>query len=143
MITGIETAGLILAIFPLIISTLEHYRSCSEKARAVCHYESEIRSLKSILRSYQVRYENSLELLLETVLQPEDISVLLLRPGGQEWKTSKFGEKLSTYLGRSSPVFEDTVSDINVTLKDYATSLEASNPEKVGVPLHLNARHPA
>jgi hypothetical protein len=77
MVTGVETAGLILGSIPLIISALEHYAEGIETIGKWWRYKRELASLKRILGAEYDRFLNTLEELLAGIVPDATLAELL------------------------------------------------------------------
>src|SRR6266480_4445731 len=77
MITGVEAAGLVLAILPLLISGLDHYREGLIPIKDWLRYRSEVKCLIRNLNVEQVRFRIICEKLLSGIVPEEELADLL------------------------------------------------------------------
>jgi hypothetical protein len=71
MLTGVETAGVVLTAFPLFISALEHYSNSLELIKAFFEYDSQLPIRIRKLRNQHVHYQQTLRLLLCPIVDPD------------------------------------------------------------------------
>lgn len=81
--SGIEIAGLLLGVFPLLISALEHYRESAEVLDDWWQIKKESKKCKNEIKVQELAFENNLErFLLPLVVDDNDIAALIAEPGG-------------------------------------------------------------
>ena len=91
--SGFEVVGLLLGVFPLVVSAIEHYRDVHKAAGYVLRFESEYRKALDDVKDEQLFFRLNLEELLLPLVKSEtfeevevqDLLVNLSHPG---WKTS-------------------------------------------------------
>lgn len=71
MLSGIETAALVLGIFPLLIAALDHYKAGLEPLQTFSHYKLRVIELKGDLALHRGKFLQSLTLLLERFIQAQ------------------------------------------------------------------------
>src|SRR5579871_5696579 len=99
MVTGIETAGIILAVFPLIISALEHYKEGFSTLQIWWMYRTEFLDFLRKIGIQFVLFRGNLEELLTPIVTSEaQMNELLLDPGGDAWRNEKLEESLRKRL---------------------------------------------
>jgi hypothetical protein len=136
MLTGIETAALVLGIFPLLVAALEHYKAGLEPLKTFSHYELRLIELKGELAFHRGKFLQSLTLLLERCVQPKALGALLSDPLGGQWKDQDLEARLSKCLGSFDfSVFIDVVTGFKSTLEELFTKLDVDQHGKVQ--LHL------
>ena len=117
MATGIETAGLVLAAFPVLIKGIKAW---VEGVETVKQWRTARRDLKSYavrLQSQQVTCVDTLEQLLSDIVQSEkDLSVMLEDPGGELWQRPVYKKRLGARLDRSCDPFLQTLSEVRAFL---------------------------
>lgn len=138
MLTGIETVGLVLATFPLLIAALDHYKAGLEPFQTYSHYKLRLIELKGDLAFHRAKFLQSLTLLLNRCVQPKVLGQLLGDPGGREWKEPDLAARLSKCLGSFDfSVFMDIVSGFKATLDELYTKLDVDQDGQVQLPLSL------
>ncbi|MCJ1284924.1 hypothetical protein MMC26_004261 [Xylographa opegraphella] len=112
MATGIETAGLVLAAFPLLVSAAEHYREGYEKISDWYHFRPNFTAFCHTLRTQRALFENNLEELLTTVVHSDlELKCLMQDPGGPSWLNLE--DRLKRRLPRSYDQYRVTMDEIN------------------------------
>ncbi len=132
MLTGIETAGLILAIFPILVAALEHYKAGLEPIQTFSHYKLRLVELNGDLAFHRGKFLQSLTLLLERFIQPKALGALLCDPLGRLWKDQDLEARLSKCLGSFDfSVFVDIVTGFKSTLEELIKKLDVDQDGKV------------
>ena len=140
MLTGIETAGLVLATFPLLIAALDHYKAGLEPLKTYSHYNLRLVELKGDLAFHRGKFLQSLTLLLERCIQPKFLGQLLSDPGGHQWKEQDLTARLSKCLGSFDfSVFMDVVTSFKSTLDELYGKLDVDQDGQVQHPPVLRA----
>ncbi len=132
MLTGIETAGLVLAVFPLLIAALDHYKAGLEPFRTYSNYKLRLIELKGDLAFHRATFLQSLTLLLNRCIQPKILGQLLSNPGGRQWKEQDLAARLSKCLGSFGfSVFIDVVTGFKSTLDELYMKLDVEQDGQV------------
>lgn len=131
MVTGLEAAGLVLAILPLLISGLDHYREGLIPIKDWLRYRSEVKSLIRNLNVEQVRFRIICEKLLSGIVPEEELADLLECPGGPAWYDEHVEKKLKERLRESFTVYLATVADMEDLLQALRTKLGLDHENKV------------
>lgn len=125
--SGIEIAGLLLGVFPLLISALEHYRESAEVLDDWWQIKKEYKKCKNEIKVQELAFENNLErFLLPLVVDDNEIAALIAEPGGIKWKDPALEDKLKSRLPKSYEVFLDTIFDIKSTVDGLKEELGVS-----------------
>ena len=99
MPTDIETAGLILAIFPLVISALEHYQNGFHVIREWIRFRGEFAAFLNALVLQKIFFRQNIEELLPSIISSEyEMSLLLDHPGGSAWADNSLNQRLRRRL---------------------------------------------
>lgn len=102
MVTGIETAGLILAIFPLAISALEHYREGLEPLKDWKRFRTEFLATVDAAGLQLTIFEDNLEELLAPHIDSDvELRALLDDRRGILWKAPELESRLRDRLPKS------------------------------------------
>jgi hypothetical protein len=135
MVTGVETAGLVLAVFPLVVNGLGSYVAGANTLRRWRNermYGRELKHLQRQLETQRVIYLNTLEELLADIVHSDaDRALLINDPSDPTWKRKEYETLLHEKLGQSYHAYLATVNDLceSITLLEEKTSLNA--PERV------------
>jgi hypothetical protein len=131
MVTGVETAGLILGSLPLIISALEHYAEGVGTIEKWWRYKRELASLKRVLGAEYDRFLNTLEELLVGLVPDAALADLLKTPGGVGWADAELSRKLQARLRNSYRSYVETIDDFSEVVSDLKSKLELDPDGKV------------
>lgn len=113
MLTGVETAGLVLASFPLLISALEHYREGFESLKEWWKFRTEFLAFVHDIGRQSVLFNENLEELLSPLITSDtEMSTLLEDPCGAAWRTPALEEKLKDRLPKSYQSYRNTIDDM-------------------------------
>ncbi|KAH8690916.1 hypothetical protein BGW36DRAFT_364465 [Talaromyces proteolyticus] len=124
MVTGVETAGLVLGSIPLILSGLEFYANGIAVTKRYWRYREEFRSLIIELRTEHTMFVNSINMLLIGVVKQKEMEEFLADPCGEHWKEKKFDLKLQQRLGTSYESYVDTITQLNSTTDVFKQRLK-------------------
>lgn len=121
--SGIEVAGVVLGSIPLVISTLEHYKTGISVIQRYRRYERELQRLIRNLATEKVKLQNVCEKLLDGIIPPSRIDDMVENPGGDLWARDKTQKAIRTRLWKSRDVFEETLRDIQTATDDMYEKL--------------------
>jgi len=124
MVTGIETAGLALAAFPLLIQGLGLYLEGARKIRDMRGYEMQLKQWVGKIEMEQYKFENNGERLLEYT-SAEWV--------GSCWKCPEIEIALRERLrGKDIPVFKATIETLKLSLHQLCDDLGFTENCQVG-----------
>ncbi|KAK3401310.1 hypothetical protein B0T20DRAFT_503904 [Sordaria brevicollis] len=118
--SGIEVAGLVLGVLPVVIQALNGYRSILSSIRNV---ESDIQALILGLETERVRLRTSCELLLEGIVPAKEIDDLLEDPFSEKWKALGVTNKLKIRLWDAVTTYERTIGDMKTVEAELKRSV--------------------
>jgi hypothetical protein len=127
MVTGVETAGIILAILPLVVNQLDAYVQGLEviKTFRTKRYRRELESYLTRLGTQQAIFLNTLEHLLEGVADSDDeVRDLISNPAGTSWQDPVFQERLRKRLGRDHDIYIKAMTMLSGILQSLSDKLE-------------------
>ncbi|KAL2829913.1 hypothetical protein BJY01DRAFT_254819 [Aspergillus pseudoustus] len=94
--SGVEVAGIVLAILPLVVNQLDNYARGLETLRGLRSYKRELERYSTRLSVQYTIFLNTLQNLLEDVVDDHDErSNLISDPEGPAWKESHFQKALT------------------------------------------------
>ena len=100
--SGIEVAGIALAVFPILVNGLNHVVAGIETIKHWKRYKIKLRDYADILQSAEVYLGDTLyELLSDIVHSDDELKLMLSDPGGALWKQSYYERRLRERLDRS------------------------------------------
>lgn len=136
MVTGIETAGIALAILPLVVNQLDAYVQGIETLKLF-----RTRRYRRLFDEYSTELGNQHAILLNTLEQSleglvhydDEISDLINNPHGSLWKDASFQARLAKKLDRNYGAFTRTMTDLSILLETLSRKLglESADPSKV------------
>jgi hypothetical protein len=126
MVTGVEAAGIILAILPLVVNQLDAYVQGLQtiKTFRTKRYRRELESYLTRLGTQQAIFLNTLEHLLEDVADSDDeVRDLIGNPAGTSWQDPVFQERLRKRLGRDHDIYIKTMTMLSGILQNLSDKL--------------------
>lgn len=130
--SGIEVAGIALAVFPILINGLNHVVAGIETVKRWKRYRLKLKDYADILESASVYFLDTLdELLSDIVHSDEELSMMLANPGGSPWKEKAYEERLRRRLDRSYSSYLKTVSKLVQALQGMCARLGVDNAGSV------------
>ncbi|KAJ6178156.1 hypothetical protein N7519_008617 [Penicillium mononematosum] len=125
MVTGIEAAGLALAILPLFVNQIDAYVRGIEKIKGLRRYRREFKGYAVGLRTQHAILLNTLEQALEGVVDDEDqVSELICNPQGDGWKDPDLQKRLRWKLDRNYEVFMANMAGLSELLEQLSHKLD-------------------
>ena len=131
MVTGVETAGLVLGSIPLLVSALEHYAEGVSTIERWWRFERELSNIKRLLTAEQAVFQGTCERLLDGLVPASELDDLIDDAGGPGWN-GKLDAGLQQRLGRSYSSFNDCVEDMRRVVEDLKDRLDLGPDGKVG-----------
>ena len=128
MVTGVETAGLVLAAFPLLVSAAEHYREGFEKIQEWYHFRPEFTAFCHAIQTQKALFEGNLdELLAPLVISDTEMNTLLQDPGGPPWLDLE--DRLKERLPRSYAQYRAIMDETNIVMRKLLKSQFGIEPK--------------
>lgn len=125
MVTGIEAAGLALAILPLLINQVDAYALGIEKIKLLRRYRRDFKGYSVGLKTQRTILLNTLEQALEGVVDDEDkISQLINNPQGKEWANAALQGRLRRKLNRNYDIFLQNMTSLADLLEYLSRKLQ-------------------
>ena len=124
MVTGIESAGLVLATFPIVVTFLEHYVRGVENIQKWRSYSRELAIYARKLEVQRVTYLNTTEKLLDGIVESEDdLAAMLSNPASAPWQKLEYTDRLRIRLHHSYDIYFTTTHDMMQSLESLKTQL--------------------
>ena len=125
MVTGIETAGLVLGAFPLAIEAIKIYCNGVQTMKDMVKYQEILSMFEYEISLEDFFFRQTVEGLLEDNLQlpKSDIIRLMDDPGGELWKSANIHAGLQELLKGNEAVkhFLKTAKILAKTLQEIAS----------------------
>lgn len=131
--SGFEVAGLILAVFPLMISGMEHYEGVEKKTRTWWRIKRVHRRDCISLEFAKIEYEAVINklldpLLLEGVIDEGKCRELLTDPECKSWNDHEIAIGLGERLGLKTATFLETMYELERLISELAEATKATDP---------------
>lgn len=115
--SGIEVVGVVLAVFPLIISILEHKRDIASCHGLLANFMTEYSKAWNDLRDEELVFRLQLRKLLlplvtDKALVQEELEAFMLDAGGHLWKDADVQAALQKRLGESHDRYMETIQEL-------------------------------
>lgn len=108
--SGIEVAGIALAVLPLLVAGLNQAVDGIETINRWRRYKIKLKDYANILESAGVYLFDTLEELLGDIVESDvELELLLGTPGGSFWKEPAYEERLRRRLNRSYTSYLRTI----------------------------------
>lgn len=128
MITGVETAGLVLAIFPLLVSALEHYQEGFESLSDWWKFRTEFLGFIHVIGRQAILFDENLEELLSPIITSDaEMDTLLRDPTGPSWRHAELEAKLRRRLPKSYESYRNAIDDMKETMDALQKKLGIQN----------------
>ncbi|KAF2086812.1 hypothetical protein K490DRAFT_66125 [Saccharata proteae CBS 121410] len=122
--SGIEVAGLVLAVLPLVISALEDYNEGLDPVKSFVRWERELPKYIRKLRNQHVHYEQTLKILLFPLATEFELAQMIDEPNGRLWKEPWMQQRLEEKLNESYNAYKHTMDDIQEIIEKIASKLD-------------------
>lgn len=100
--SGIEAAGLVLAVFPIVVNGLQHFTESVETTKTWRRYQKELTKYSRILETQNIVYLNTIEILFDDIIQSNDeLDAMMKDPVAAFSHKPQYEEKLRIRLDRS------------------------------------------
>ncbi len=131
--SGFEVAGVVLAVFPIAVDGLEHFIEGIQTIKYWRRYRVKLQDYAGMMRSARVFYLDTLEELLNGIVQSdEEMAALMADPGGPAWKEPGYEEQLKQRLTRSFDAYLWQLKRLNELLSKLCEKLGVDTAGKVG-----------
>ena len=133
--SGVEVAGIVLAVLPLLISAAEHYDGCIRPILRYRKITEEVNLFQRQLNIQKTIFKNQCQNLLESVIE-HDAACRMLGVGAEDpaWKDASLEKRLLEQLGASKEACITSLELIQERLENIQTksrSLQAAvDPEQ-------------
>lgn len=139
--SGIEIAGLVLAVIPLFISTIEHYEDGLRPFRVLklVVYRQELAQYRTKLMTEYSLYNNALEELLVDVVTQQELRSMIDQGYGPLWKDTALEDKLGKRLGRTYATYFLVMKQMQEVMARIGSLLDIQRQGNVGRNASLSA----
>ncbi|KAI9781916.1 MAG: hypothetical protein M1816_002139 [Peltula sp. TS41687] len=141
MFTGLELTAFVLAVFPLVISGLEHYGAGCQSMKEWVRFRAEFALFMNALHRQKVFFRQNIEDLLSTVVESEHSMARMLNDSKDEgWKDPKLEARLRLRMSgkHEYECYMATVSSICEVLEKLKRKLRITDDQppwsqKIGI----------
>ena len=122
--SGVEAAGLALAVFPILLSALENYRETAEVVSDWWRFKRKWLRCKRDIEYHQIAFASNLEqLLLPLVCDDDQINSLMSDPGGAGWHQEALNAKLRDRLPNAFEAYMNSIHEISEVMSKLTQEL--------------------
>lgn len=140
MVTGVETAGLVLGAIPLLISALENFDKMAAPTKAFLYWKRHLRRLIGELYAIHTSYDQAVRLLLKPFADLADQITMMDDPRNKFWKEGDIADSLRDHLGPAYSPFILTIDEVSEILVEIAACLNIPGSQQVWAPPSLYSR---
>ena len=116
--SGVEAAGIILAVIPIVVEIIDWYES-RVRGRDTKHLVESLKNNRHI-------FLNSIESLLLSAVPAAEVQALLRHPDGTGWKDKSLESRVSDVLGHDANIIFSKIQHIYKTLVKLQKKLPVS-----------------
>ena len=117
--SGVEVAGLLIGILPVIFAAVENYQKlCSRPFSRYSSFSKEVERYLTRLDNQRVIFRKDCFLLLSNITNSDDANLMLANTGHQYWSDRSLDHQLATFLGDSRVQCLRTLKHIDEILVD-------------------------
>jgi hypothetical protein len=131
MVTGVETAGLVLGSLPLLIAALEHYEDIVRPTKEFFMWRRHRIKLVQELYTLRASYDQAIYLLLKPIAEPDDLTRMVEDPRSDLWIAGPMADKLRDILGSAYDALILTIDEIAEILGAIAAYLDIEGSQQV------------
>lgn len=128
--SGLEVGGLVLAVFPLVISAIEGYRKGLEVLRLwdAQNYKAEIEAIGLEIEIQATIFRNSYLALLQVFMDQRSLVRLLADPQAMQQNSAAITSNLKSYLGVQWEMYAKVMGRLHNTLTALRFNIEKAGP---------------
>ena len=126
MITGVETAGLVLAIFPIVLKGLSQFREGLETMKDMQNFTKLLSEFEFALGTEKTLFDYTLQRLLvgsKIAKTEKKLCELLDNPHSDEWKAPENDEALRIFLDESYDIYMRCVTKLRDSIESLHRKL--------------------
>ena len=131
MVTGVETAGLVLGSLPLLISALEHYEDIVRPTKEFFTWRKHRRKLVQELYTLRASYDQAINLLLKPIADTNELITMVEDPLNDLWTAGPIAAKLQDMLGPAYDPLVLAIGEVAEILGGIAAHLNVQGSQQV------------
>lgn len=134
MLTGVETAGLVLAAFPIVFHAIEGYKSGCEPLLDWWRFEKALSKMMINITTEEQFLQDHVRTLLNPIIDCEnELEMLCNDLSHPLWRSQELERRLKDRLGNRYELYVETVNLMNDEMQEILCRLHARECE-VGRP---------
>ncbi|KAG9198183.1 hypothetical protein G6514_010399 [Epicoccum nigrum] len=122
--SGIEIAGLVTGVLPLLVELVKSYFAISRRAHTFRHYGKAVKSLSTQLYIQSGLFMNEVRLLLLCVEDEAVVEDMLADASDPRWTSDELGQRLHLVLGDNFIICRNIIEEISEMIADMRKDLE-------------------
>ena len=141
---GVEAAGFVLGILPLMISAAEHYEDVFRPFKRYRKFATELDLYQQQLGIQKTIFRNECRLLLATLTNRQTAKDMLREGKHPSWEDPDLNERFSIQLGDSGAACKKIINLMQGKLKEveektesFGSVIQQSIPVRLQIQLHL------
>ena len=141
--SGFEVAGVVLAVFPLLVNGLQRFAEGVETIKSWKRYHRELSNYVRTLETQGTYCQDTIEELFDGIIHSDDeYNALKEDPGGALWRQPQYEGQLRRRLNHSYKNYMETMINMLETLKDVRRRLGMDDLGKVRSPVIVQSNLP-
>jgi hypothetical protein len=130
--SGVELAGLVLGVLPLLIQGIESYNEGLDPIKSFMRWEKELPHFIRKLRNQHVHYSQTIGILLAPITEEIELAEMMTDPGlSRMWRDQEIAARLRDRLQDSYDAYQSTMLDIERITKKIASKLDLDRADEV------------
>ncbi|KAF2998007.1 hypothetical protein E8E13_007355 [Curvularia kusanoi] len=122
--SGIEIAGLVIGVLPLLVELVKSYSTISRRAHVLRHYGKTVKSLSTQLETQNGLFMNEIRLLLLCVEEENVVEEMLADDNNERWTNDELGKKLHRVLGDNYLICRNIIEEIKDMIEELRKDLK-------------------
>jgi hypothetical protein len=123
--TGVEAAGFVLGVLPLMISAAEHYEDVFRPFKRYRKFAPELELYQQQLGTQKTIFRNECHLLLASLTNRQTAKEMLREGKHPSWEDPDLNQRFSRQLGDSEAACKNTITLVQVRLKEVEEKTES------------------
>jgi hypothetical protein len=141
---GVEAAGFVLGVLPLMISAAEHYEDVFRPFKRYRKFTTELDQYQQQLGTQKTIFRNECRLLLATLTNRLTAKEMLREGKHPSWEDPDLNERFSIQLGDSGVACKNIINLMRGKLKEveektesFGSVIQQSIPVRLQIQLHI------
>ncbi|PLN81275.1 hypothetical protein BDW42DRAFT_169102 [Aspergillus taichungensis] len=128
--SGLEIGGLVLAVFPIVISVIRGYQVSIEVLHLweTSEYQNEIQSIQLEMEVQETLFRNTYVGILRAFMDQHILIKILMKPDGLQKNQTAITNHLKVYLGSKWPMYSKLMERLHNSLNALQLHLKKTTP---------------